>query len=175
MIYSDDTLYDLIADAIDNNDDIKIESTHHNIVQIASKFDFHDVIADYIRSLNINDEKDFLNKYERSILNDLRGVKTIYDLIDLFRKHQIVNRDSIIETYVSDVNGTPYTPIDYFNEYVTGSPRPFFEEKDGKIIAVENVYVYNYAFHIGDEINVEQLKDCVKRGLFDHLVTPYNK
>lgn len=179
MIYHEntlyDSLYDLIADAINNNDDIKLESTHHNIVQIASRFEFHDVIANYIRSLNIKDETDFLSDYEASILNDLDKVKTIHDLIDLFSKHQIVDRDSNIEAYADEINLPHYSPICYLNDYITGSPRMFFKEENGKIIAIEHVYVYNYVFHVGDEINVDQLKDCVKRGLYDHLITQFNK
>lgn len=175
MIYHESTLYDLIADAIDNNDNIKLEPTHHNIVQIASKFEFNDVIANYIRSLNVKDEQDFLSDYEASILNNLDKVETIYDLINLFSKHQIVDRDSNIESYADEINLHKYSPICYLNDYITGSPRMFFKEENGKIVAIEHVCVYNYVFHIGDEINIDQLKDCVKRGLFDHLIAPFNE
>lgn len=162
MIYHDDTLYD-----------IKLECTNQNIVQIASKIEFNDVIANYIRSLNIKgDETDFINDYEVAILRDLDTVEDIYDLINLFEDYQIVDRDSNIDAYADEFNISEYAPLRYLNDYITGSPHMFFEEEDGKIVAIEEVHVYNYVFHIGEEIGIKKLKDCVKRGLYDHLVTP---
>lgn len=176
MIYHDRTLYDLIAEAINNNEDIKLECTDQNIVQIASKMETSDVIANYIRSLGIKgDETDFLNDYEIAILRDLNNVEDIYDLIKLFEDYQIVDRDSNIDAYADEFDISEYAPLRYFNDYITGSPHMFFEEEDGKIVAVEDVYVYEYVFHIGDEISIKKLKDCVKRGLYDHLVAPYRK